>query len=631
MLSLLLVWMVFCTCSKGGDDTKEPALVEVTGIQLSQNSLSLKIGEKALLTATVSPSNATDKTVRWSSSQKSVATVSNAGQVTAIGNGTAVITATAGNKSAKCAVTVQDGVIVVESVSLSEESLTLGEGETAILVVTILPGDATDKAITWTSSDEAVATVSNGVVTAVKEGTATITATAGGKSAQCIVTVKKDVVAVTGITLSQTTLSLEEGKSVTLTATVQPSNATNKTVSWSSSNAAVATVSDGVVTAVKEGTATITATAGDKSAQCTVTVKRGVVAVTSITLSQTTLTLKEGENATLIPTVYPDNATDKTVIWDSSDVTVATVSLTGVVTAVKEGIATITATAGDKSAQCTVTVKKDVVAVTGITLSQTTLSLEEGKSATLIATVQPSNATDKTVSWSSSNTSVATVSNGVVTAVKEGTATITATAGGKSAQCTVTVKKGVVAVTGITLSQTSLSLEECKSATLTATVQPSNATDKTVSWSSSNTSVATISNGVVTAVKEGTATITASAGGKTAQCTVTVTKAFVAVTGITLSQTSLSLEKGKTITLTATVAPADATDKTVSWSSSDASVATVSSSGVVTAVKAGKATITAAAGGKSAQCVVSVKEEGGMDAGINPWEEDDEDFGGTVN
>ncbi len=359
LLGSILTLLLFCTCSKGGDDTKDPALVEVTGIQLSQNSLSLKVGEKASLTATVSPPNATDKTVRWSSSQTSVATVSNAGQVAAIGNGTAVITATAGNKSAKCTVTVQDGVIAVESVSLSEESLTLGEGETATLVITILPEDATDKAVTWTSSDEAVATVFDGVVTAVKEGTAIITATAGGKSAQCSVTVKKDVVAVTGITLSQASLSLEEGESATLTATVQPSNATDKTVSWSSSNAAVATVSDGVVTAVKEGTAIITATAGGKSAQCSVTVKKAFVAVTDITLSRTDLFLEKGETATLTATVAPADATDKTVSWSSSDASVATVSSSGLVTAVKAGKATITATAGGKSAQCVVSVKEE--------------------------------------------------------------------------------------------------------------------------------------------------------------------------------------------------------------------------------------------------------------------------------
>lgn len=359
LLGTILTLLLLCTCSKGGDDTKEPALVEVTGIQLSQNSLSLKIGEKATLTATVSPSNATDKTVLWSSSQTSVATVSNAGQVTAIGNGTTVITATAGNKSAKCTVTVQEGVIAVELVSLSEEELILGEGETATLVVTILPEDATDKAVTWTSSDEAVATVSNGVVTAVKEGTATITATAGGKSAQCTVTVKKGVVAVTGITLSQTSLSLEEGKSATLTATVQPSNATDKTVSWSSSNTSIATVSNGVITAVKEGTATITASAGGKTAQCMVIVTKAFVAVTGITLSQTSLSLEKGKTITLTATVTPADATDKTVSWSSSDASVATVSSSGVVTAVKAGKATITAAAGGKSAQCVVSVKEE--------------------------------------------------------------------------------------------------------------------------------------------------------------------------------------------------------------------------------------------------------------------------------
>ena len=134
-------------------------------------------------------------------------------------------------------------------------------------------------------------------------------------------------------------------------------------------------------------------------------------------------------------------------------------------------------------------------------------------------------------------------------------------------------------------------------------------------------------------MKEGSATITAAAGGKQAKCTVTVKKGVVAVTGITLSQTSLSLEVGKSATLTATVQPSDATDKTVTWGSSNSAVATVSSSGVVTAVKEGSATITAAAGGKQATCTVTVKakKESGMDAGINPWEDDNKDYGGSVN
>ena len=163
------------------------------------------------------------------------------------------------------------------------------------------------------------------------------------------------------------------------------------------------------------------------------------------------------------------------------------------------------------------------VAVSEVTLDQTSITLTAGGTATLTATVSPSNATDKTVSWSSSNTSVATVSNGTVTAVAAGSATITAKAGGKSATCSVTVKAKDVPVTGISIAPTSVSIQVGKTATLTATVSPSDATNATVTWSSSKESVATVSNGTVTAVAEGSATITATAGGKSATCSVTVT------------------------------------------------------------------------------------------------------------
>ena len=247
-------------------------------------------------------------------------------------------------------------------------------------------------------------------------------------------------IAVSSITLNPTSLSLQEGESATITATVSPADATDKSITWSSSNTSVATVSDGKVTAIKDGTATITASAGGKTATCEVTVTKNEVAVTGITLSQNSLTLKEGASAKLIATVLPADATDKTVTWSTSDASIATVE-EGEVTGVKEGSATITAKAAEFTATCTVTVSKDVIEVTGISLNQTSLALKEGESATLTATVTPDDATDKTVTWTSSNPSVATVSEGKVTAIKEGSATITASAGGKTATCTVTVSK----------------------------------------------------------------------------------------------------------------------------------------------------------------------------------------------
>jgi len=177
------------------------------------------------------------------------------------------------------------------------------------------------------------------------------------------------------------------------------------------------------------------------------------------------------------------------------------------------------------------------VEVTKVTLNKTSLSLNVGDSSSLTATVSPSNATNKTVTWTSSNSSVATVSNGTVKAVGAGSATITATAGGKSVSCTVTVSKKVeekpeekpeeptvIEVTSVSLNNSSLSLKVGESSTLVATVNPSDATNKTVTWTSSNSSVATVSNGIVKAVGAGSATITATAGGKSISCTVTVSK-----------------------------------------------------------------------------------------------------------
>ena len=597
--------------AKAGDKTATctvtvaAKVIAVTKVALDKTTLSLTEGGTATLTATVSPTNATNKTVTWTSSDKSIATVEN-GKVTAVKAGTATITAKAGDKTATCTVTVAAKVIAVTKVALDKTTLSLTEGDTATLTATVSPTNATNKTVTWTSNDKSIATVENGKVTAVKAGTATITAKAGDKTATCTVMVAAKVIAVTKVALDKTTLSLTEGGTATLTATVSPTNATNKTVTWTSSDKSIATVENGKVTAVKAGTATITAKAGDKTATCTVTVAAKVIAVTKVALDKTTLSLTEGGTATLTATVSPTNATNKTVTWTSSDKSIATVDSNGKVTAVKAGTAKITAKAGDKTATCTVTVAAKVIAVTKVALDKTTLSLTEGNTATLTATVSPSNATNKTVTWTSSDKSIATVENGKVTAVKAGTATITAKAGDKTATCTVTVAAKVIAVTKVALDKTALSLTEGNTATLTATVSPSNATNKTVTWTSSDKSIATVENGKVTAVKAGTATITAKAGDKTATCTVTVAAKVIAVTKVALDKTALSLTEGDTATLTATVSPTNATNKTVTWTSSDKSIATVDSNGKVTAVKAGTAKITAKAGDKTATCTVTV-------------------------
>ena len=333
---------------------------------------------------------------------------------------------------------------------------------------------------------------------------------------------------VASVGFNKNVLELEVGETYKLNATVLPSNATDKTLIWSSSDSDVASVSDGLITARKEGEAEITAKSGNKQAVCTVTVKPETdvtVPVTSVTLNQSVYTLAIGASYTLIPTVLPANATDRQVKWSSSNEKTVTVSDRGVIQAIAEGTSTIKAEAGGKSATCAVTVEKTIVAVTEVTLDRTSLTLKVNETFTLSATVAPENATDKAVKWTTSNSGVVRVSNGTVTAVGEGTAKITAAAGGKSASCTVTVKNAepeFIPVDSVTLNRESLELKVDETFTLTALIAPSDATETEIIWNSDNTSVATVADGIVTAVGVGTANITATAGGVTAVCEIGV-------------------------------------------------------------------------------------------------------------
>lgn len=272
--------------------------VKVSKLTLNRTSVSLtKKGQTYQLKATASPSNATTKSVTWKSSNTRVVTVNSAGKLTAVGNGSATITATAKDGSKKkvtCKVTVKIPTVVkVSRVSLNKNDLALtSKGQSYQLSASVAPSNASNKSVKWTSGNPKVATVSSsGKVTAVANGNTTITATAAdgsGKKDICAVTVNipkpadptptptPSVVKVSSVSLNPSSLSLtKKGQTARLSATVSPSNATNKSINWSSSNSNVATVSNGVVTAVGNGSATITATAADgsgKKASCSITV-----------------------------------------------------------------------------------------------------------------------------------------------------------------------------------------------------------------------------------------------------------------------------------------------------------------------------------------------------------------------
>ena len=411
------------------------------------------------------------------------------------------------------------------------------EGGSAALSARVSPEAASDRAVAWSSSDRSVATVDkSGTVHGLRPGTATVTATAEGKSGTCAVTVKAKAVNVTDVTLDKTELTLTEGETETLTATVRPDNADNRKVTWSSDKTDVATVGgDGKVTAVKPGVAVVTVTTedGGKTASCKVTVKAKTVSVTEVSLDKTELTLTEGETETLTATVRPDNADNKKVTWSPDKTEVATVDGAGRVTAVKAGEAVVTVTTedGGKTATCKVTVKAKAVGVTEVTLDRAELTLTEGETETLTATVKPDNADNRKVTWSSDKTEIATVGgDGRVTAVKAGEAVVTVTTedGGKTATCKVTVKAKTVPVTGVEVNPWAVTLSVSGTSKLSYTIRPADATNQNVKWESESPSVATVdSEGNVQGVAAGTTKIcvTTEDGGFKSYCTVTVKKA----------------------------------------------------------------------------------------------------------
>ncbi len=509
--------------------------------------------------------------------------------------------------------------VAVTGVSLNKSSMTLTEGGSETLTASVAPSNATNTGVSWSSSNTGVATVNGGQVTAVKAGTATITVTTsdGGKTATCSVIVEAKKVAVTGVKLDSETLELIEGETGTIKVTVEPADATDQKVNWTSSNPEVVTVADGVVTAVAPGTATIIATTSDggKTVTCNVTINPKPIPVEGVSVEVEAVEIAEGETTKIVVTITPDDATVKDVTFSSSDEAVATVDEEGNITAVGPGTATITITTADggKTATCEVTVNPKVVPVEGIAFTKDQVSVIEGEKVLLYVSFTPKNASDKRVTWSSSDTGVATIdTKGNVTGVKPGTATITVktTDGGKTATCEVTVTKKPTPVSGVKINRTALSLTVGGAADLVATVSPEDATNKKVIWSSSDESIVKVDqNGEVTAVKKGTAKVTATTedGGKTATCDVTVTDQPVAATGVTLNKKTLTLKVGKTEQLSANVAPADATNHEVTWSSSNTAVATVDKAGKITAVKAGTATITVKThNGKTATCAVTV-------------------------
>lgn len=542
--------------------------VRVSGITMNTTSITIELGQTSQLTATISPANADNKIVIWSTSDSSVAAVDADGVVTALSPGQAEITAKSDDNSRYtdvCKVTVPEIFVPVESLTIEENEITIQKGATATVTATIAPENASDKQLRWISLDEVVATVSpEGVVTGVQPGKTRVIASTvdGGLSAYCTIIVEQKG---ESLALDPAELELYEFEHLPLKLVFTPEDTSYGSVVWSSDHEDIAIVDyRGEVYAVQAGTATVTATTADgsMSASCKVTVK---CHVRKVVLQTESIILKPGSDPyPLVATVVPERASDKSLTWASSDTSVAAVSQEGVVTAIATGKAEITATStdGNLSAKCV------VIVAGGMVINPSSLALVVGNSVDLTVSLTSSDEPAPAVTWDSSDEKLATVDgNGHVVGIAAGNVTVSArTQSGLSAYCAIKVRNKIESITVLPSDPVKLYVGETQQFSLK--LAPSDATAESVEWSLSNTEAASITSGGLLTAKarcdEGLEVI-ASDGIVTGKHAVQVMQQ---VTGISLTDANgaaienLVLWEGETVPFNINMTPENANDRT---------------------------------------------------------------------
>ncbi|TMV50690.1 hypothetical protein FE783_08345 [Paenibacillus mesophilus] len=593
-----------------GDKTVTiPVRVDMTqSLKVDSTKLDLKLkGTKQVaLTVTYADGNTEDVTqlAEWSSDNNDVATVYK-GLVSAIASGQAVITAQYGEKS----VTIPVYVEIVKKLMPSKSDLFLkvNGSDTLKLTATYANGDEVDvtAAADWSSDNSDVAGVDKGKIIAYKSGQASITASYGSKTSTIIV----DVSVARKLTVDSKSLSLRKGDTKALKLEATYADGSSETITdgaeWSSSDQAIAVVNKGSVKAIDSGEATITAKYGEKS----VTVAVEVDPATKLTTDQVKFDVQPGDSVQVkLTATFADESTGDVTskaTWTTSNAAFATVD-DGTIVAVDRGEATITAKYGKKTVKITVSVG----ALDTLTISEKTLVMKEDDRQQLIVTAKYKDGTTKNVTddaeWTTSSAAVAEVSDGLVTAVSSGKATITAKFGEKS----VTATAQVELADKLTASHRSVILRKGQNAqvTLTATYSDGSTEDVTAKadWSVQSTKVADVSGGLVTAYERGKTTLTAKYGSRTLSIPLEVDYAAK----LTLIKKELLLKSGATEQMTLTATFSDGTTQDVTgeaeWSTRSYKIADISDTGLISAVGYGKTSITAKFGGKSVSIAVEV-------------------------
>ena len=614
--------------------------VNVTGVEISsliigsdnhtEETVTVDVGSSGTLSCHVSPADATNPALSYSSNAPQIVSVETDGKLKALTVGTAVITVTSKeNSQFKDTITIVVQDIAITALQVDNLPTELRVGDLHRLEVACTPSNTTQKSVVWSSSDKSVLTVdASGTLSALAEGTAQITATSTANSAVSH-TVTVSVLPVPVITpVEEINLQVSEtigyiGKTAQITATLSPAEAEDK-ILWETSNSKIATVSQtGLVKYLKAGTVTITAKCSkyDVQSSITLTVKEVLSKTIKLSVKNATktadneYTMDAGQTGKVTATL-DSNATIHTVEYESSDPSVASISSDGTILTRAEGEVTITAkTSYDgKTTSASFTLKVNhavvlpTVSVESVQITNTTLgsrpivdknvSVYIGATDNLSCKVLPVNATNPALSYSSNKPKIVKVSaSGKIEALALGTAVITVTSQDNSnLKDTITITVQDIPVESVQITSLPTKLRVGESHRLEVKYTPNNTSQNSVVWSSSDTSVLTVdTSGTLTAIATGTATITAQSTINEAvlhTVEITVYPEFDVVESISLTAKSNVGYIGNTLQITASLLPSTTTD-TVIWDTSNSKIATVSQSGLVKCLKAGTVTITA--------------------------------------
>lgn len=562
-----------------------------TGMKLNAEKCAVEVGKTQQIEYTLEPDKDSYMALTWSVIDPNVATVDNKGVVTGVNVGTTHVIVTGLGVSATCTIEVYQSA---ETLTFTQPSITLDVGETVEAAYTLTPATATNHTLNWSSQNAAIVSVdASGKLTGVSQGVTTVFANLpNGYVSYLTVNV---IAKAKGMELDPASAELVKGDKLKIKPVFTPADATNKKVTWSSSNEAVATIDEnGKVTAVAGGITMITGISedGNFSGSSMITVTE---AVTSVKLNHSSYKLVKGRSVTLKATVDSNTATNSKVKWTTSNKKIATVTQSGKVTGKNIGTCTIKVTAKDgskRSASCKIRV---IRVAKGLEINKTYLRVMEGTTAKLKTRFTPKNASIKHLKWETSDETIATItSKGIITGVTPGTCTVTAkTTDGSNIKvsCIVNVYERVPS-TGVTVAASDLIIVKGMTQSAGATVSPANTTDK-IRYYSDNKSVATVSSkGKIKARKPGNATITVSVGD--------AQEAYISVSVVDLNKTSLTMEQYDAEDLWV-----EGIEQKVKWSSSNPAVARVENGSVV-ARRVGNCTITASLDGVKLYCKVRV-------------------------